>query len=249
EVVEAQSGAKPFDLSLRFPGQYFDPETQKHENWNRYFDPLSGRYLSPEPLLQSPAYVRRMAQSGMSVPTYAYALNNPLKYIDPNGLGALDSMVSAFMWGTGLVWPGAHAGFRMADTYAPWPLPIPYVENHPFMPAGTTTTFGSAICSSGAISASTWKHEEQHLKQAQMFNFIPGMGELYLPEHLFFQGVSALRGGGYDQYNPLETGPYGRQFTGQGHAGDNTAPVRPWEVVAPSLPPRQSYPGLGHLGL
>lgn len=42
-------------------------------------------YLSPEPLLQSPAYVRRMAQSGMSVPTYAYAVNNPLRYTDPDG--------------------------------------------------------------------------------------------------------------------------------------------------------------------
>jgi hypothetical protein len=47
---------------------------------------MNGRYLSPEPLLQSPAYVRRMAQTGMSVPTYTYALNNPLRYVDRNGL-------------------------------------------------------------------------------------------------------------------------------------------------------------------
>lgn len=44
------------------------------------------RYLSPEPLLQSPNYVRRMAQAGLSVPVYAYALNNPLYWVDRNGL-------------------------------------------------------------------------------------------------------------------------------------------------------------------
>jgi hypothetical protein len=43
-------------------------------------------YLSPEPLLQNPMYVRRMAQSGISVPTYAYGLNNPLRYVDRDGL-------------------------------------------------------------------------------------------------------------------------------------------------------------------
>ena len=77
-------------ISLMFlvwlPGQYFDDETGLHENWNRYYDSTLGRYLSPEPLLQSPAYLRRMAQTGMSVPTYAYAANNPLRYTDPTGL-------------------------------------------------------------------------------------------------------------------------------------------------------------------
>lgn len=45
-----------------------------------------GAYLSPEPLLQSPAYVRRMAQSGLAVPPYSYGLNNPLRYTDRTGL-------------------------------------------------------------------------------------------------------------------------------------------------------------------
>ncbi|MBL8912036.1 MAG: hypothetical protein JNM17_15180 [Archangium sp.] len=44
------------------------------------------KYLSPEPLTQSPVYLRRMAQAGLGVPTYAYAANNPLRYVDPNGL-------------------------------------------------------------------------------------------------------------------------------------------------------------------
>ena len=43
-------------------------------------------YLSPEPLLQEPAHVRRMAETGLSLPTYAYALNNPIANFDEDGL-------------------------------------------------------------------------------------------------------------------------------------------------------------------
>jgi hypothetical protein len=40
-------------------------------------------------MAQDPEYVRRMAKGGVSVPAYAYALNNPLHYTDPTGLFAL----------------------------------------------------------------------------------------------------------------------------------------------------------------
>ena len=56
------------------------------ENWNRYYDPGSGRYLSPEPLLQRPEYSAFMAQQGLSAPAYAYAANNPVNFVDPDGL-------------------------------------------------------------------------------------------------------------------------------------------------------------------
>jgi len=59
---------------LRFPGQYFDPETGLHYNCQRYYDPVSGSYLSPDPLGLAPA------------PNPHAYVANPLAFIDPLGL-------------------------------------------------------------------------------------------------------------------------------------------------------------------
>jgi RHS repeat-associated protein len=40
---------------LRFPGQYADPETGLHYNNQRYYDPVTGAYLTPDPLGLAPA--------------------------------------------------------------------------------------------------------------------------------------------------------------------------------------------------
>ncbi|MFJ2058719.1 putative T7SS-secreted protein [Streptomyces sp. NPDC087908] len=59
---------------LRFPGQYFDPESGLHYNHFRYYDPESARYLSQDPLGLTPA------------PNTATYVNNPHTWIDPLGL-------------------------------------------------------------------------------------------------------------------------------------------------------------------
>ncbi|MGW1379292.1 putative T7SS-secreted protein [Streptomyces sp. NPDC002446] len=59
---------------LRFPGQYFDPETQLHYNFHRQYDPSTGRYLSSDPLGLTPA------------PNPASYVRNPHKWVDPQGL-------------------------------------------------------------------------------------------------------------------------------------------------------------------
>jgi RHS repeat-associated protein len=91
EYRRYQAGAAPAWTPLRFPGQYFDAETDLFENWNRYYDPSIGRYLQPEPMAANPQYIKGMAQSGMSVPVYAYAFNNPLHFTDPTGLYGTNS--------------------------------------------------------------------------------------------------------------------------------------------------------------
>jgi RHS repeat-associated protein len=85
-------------VPVRFPGQYFDEETELHENWNRLYSPLIGQYLSPDPLLGSPSYVEGEAQAGAGVSVYAYAANNPLVYADSTGLSVAIDATDTELW-------------------------------------------------------------------------------------------------------------------------------------------------------
>ena len=96
-----EAGAVHYMPPFRFPGQYFDEETGFHENWNRYYEPQSGRYLSPEPLLQNPKWVKEELTGGHPVATYAYARNNPVTTVDPTGLGPIRFDLSFCMTNVG----------------------------------------------------------------------------------------------------------------------------------------------------
>lgn len=105
-----EAGAVHYMPPFRFPGQYFDEETGFHENWNRYYEPLTGRYLSPEPLLQNPRKVADDAQSGYLTATYAYARNNPISVSDPDGNWPWEIRTQR----TGKLWYWGHDGSTAA---------------------------------------------------------------------------------------------------------------------------------------
>ncbi len=70
--------------NLRFAGQYYDAETGLHYNWNRYYDPSSGRYLTPDPVgILSDEYSLELNH------LYNYVDNDPINYVDPEGFGRI----------------------------------------------------------------------------------------------------------------------------------------------------------------
>ncbi|WP_375136032.1 RHS repeat-associated core domain-containing protein [Nitrosomonas oligotropha] len=65
-------------MNLRFPGQYFDKETNLHYNYFRDYDPRIGRYLESDPI---------GLMGGLK--TFGYGELNPLSNIDAEGLRSL----------------------------------------------------------------------------------------------------------------------------------------------------------------
>jgi RHS repeat-associated protein len=80
--------------NLRFAGQYYDGETGLHYNWHRYYDPTTGRYLTPDPI----------GFAGGDANLYAYVWNDPINWVDPSGefaqiaFGFVGGFVTDVLW-------------------------------------------------------------------------------------------------------------------------------------------------------
>ena len=74
--ISAPSGSAT--INQRMPGQYYDIESNLFYNWNRYYNPAIGRYISSDPL---------GIAGGLN--TFNYAHVNPVMNIDPKGLNSI----------------------------------------------------------------------------------------------------------------------------------------------------------------
>jgi len=76
-----------YTTDIKYTGKIQD-DTGLYYYGARYYDPLIGRFISPDTIVQSP-------QDPQSLNRYAYCRNNPIKYIDPTGHWFFAAIIAA----------------------------------------------------------------------------------------------------------------------------------------------------------
>jgi RHS repeat-associated protein len=77
-----QSG--PTNAGPGYTGHVHDPATGLVYMQQRYYDPAVGWFISPDPVAPAPGNV-------FSFNRYAYANNNPIRYVDPDGCNRVEA--------------------------------------------------------------------------------------------------------------------------------------------------------------
>lgn len=118
--------------NLRFPGQYFDSESNLNYNMNRFYDSSVGRYTQADPT---------GLRGGINL--YVYVNANPIRYVDPHGtsvevvaawIGLIVVMMNLIETQWALEHPELPPASEQPNTCSmsnPYGLPQQYWENAP----------------------------------------------------------------------------------------------------------------------
>ena len=83
-----QGGSELLTINpFRYRGYYYDEETGLYYLNSRYYDPETGRFISPDSL----DYLEPETCNGLNL--YAYCGNNPVMFVDPNGCFAISTFI------------------------------------------------------------------------------------------------------------------------------------------------------------
>ena len=116
ETLAADHGDR---TSRGFTGhEHLDRTGLVHMN-GRLYDPLLGRFLSPDPIVANPA-------DGQQWNLYSYAGNSPLSYVDPSGLSFCDPAQQSWCGGVGLPSSGWGGGGYGTRTVSGWSVHVTF---------------------------------------------------------------------------------------------------------------------------
>jgi len=76
--MRAGSSSPPFASNYKYTDQELDVGTGLYNYDARMYDPIIGRFISPDSVVPDPA-------NSQGLNRYSYTLNNPLRYVDPTG--------------------------------------------------------------------------------------------------------------------------------------------------------------------
>ena len=78
-IVKVNEGGIAEKNPIRYRGYYYDEETSLYYLKSRYYDPITGRFITIDDI----SYIDPETINGLNL--YAYCGNNPVMYTDPNG--------------------------------------------------------------------------------------------------------------------------------------------------------------------
>ncbi|MCP5052876.1 MAG: RHS repeat-associated core domain-containing protein, partial [bacterium] len=87
---------------LGFQGKYYDQESGLYYFYNRYYNPVNGRFMNEDPIGLS---------DGPNM--YKFAINNPVNFVDPKGLNVYTGILKVG-WGIALAEPSPGGEIAMA---------------------------------------------------------------------------------------------------------------------------------------
>jgi len=110
--TQTQSSAQNSNKNFGYTGEMFDDATGLLYLRARYYDPVLGRFISPDPFLG------RMEEP-VTQNRYIYVHNNPLLYTDPSGLATTQECEFFGGCGPGQNFTSLGTGSAVSDDYGP----------------------------------------------------------------------------------------------------------------------------------